>query len=438
MSYSQIYHSFSSLHSHVSCPQSNFTTTIKSKKMELLNSLLFMLNEMSPYILSGFLIAGTMHAFIPQKTLAKHLSGTGLKSVVKSALLGIPLPLCSCGVLPTAIAMRRNGASRAASTSFLISTPQTGVDSIAATWSLLGPAFAIIRPITALVTAVLGGIAVGKSEKMPKKELCKNESKESNKTKNFSHKCLEALRYGFIELVGSIGRWLVTGLLIAALITAYVPNGFFSILGSKPLLSMIAVLVVAIPMYVCATGSIPIAMSLVLKGLSPGTAFVLLMAGPAANFASFTLISREMGRKAASIYLAAIIFGSIAFGLIIDYLLPVGWFSLKATQPISGHEHGFNLFSGFCSAILVTLLTITFIKGHKHHITNKSIMTKEYTIKGMNCSHCQSTVAQSIASVKGVKQVNVNLSTGKATVEGEHDADAVIIAIRNAGFDVVV
>lgn len=133
--------------------------------MNLLESLLFMLNEMSPYILLGFLIAGIMHAFIPQTTLARHLSGTGWKSVVKAAAIGIPLPLCSCGVLPTAIAMRRNGASRAASTSFLVATPQTGVDSIAATWSLLGPAFAVIRPIAALFTALFAGVAVGKSEK---------------------------------------------------------------------------------------------------------------------------------------------------------------------------------------------------------------------------------------------------------------------------------
>ena len=122
--------------------------------MELLHSFLYMLNEMSPYILLGFLIAGLMHAFVPQRTFARHLSGTGAKAVFKSALLGIPLPLCSCGVLPTAVAMRRNGASRAAATSFLISTPQTGVDSIAATWSLLGPAFALLRPLAALVTAV--------------------------------------------------------------------------------------------------------------------------------------------------------------------------------------------------------------------------------------------------------------------------------------------
>lgn len=224
--------------------------------MELLNSLLFMLNEMSPYILLGFFIAGIMHAFIPQHTFARHLSGTGWKAVVKSAAIGIPLPLCSCGVLPTAIAMRRNGASRAASTSFLIATPQTGVDSIAATWSLLGPAFAVIRPIAALVTAIFGGAAVGKAEKHDAIEVSAAEdgNTERNK-KNFREKCQSALKYGYIDLVGSIGGWLVTGLIIAALITVYVPADFFSALGSKPIYSMIAVLIIAIPMYVCAMAS---------------------------------------------------------------------------------------------------------------------------------------------------------------------------------------
>ena len=280
--------------------------------MELLNSLLFLLNEMSPYVLLGFLIAGLMHAFISQRTFARHLSGRGLGSVAKAAAIGIPLPLCSCGVLPAAIAMHRNGASKAASTSFLISTPQTGVDSIAATWSLLGPAFALLRPLAALATAVLGGVAVGRSEKESAAGIRTAEADDrTTGPQGFFDKLLAALRYGFVDLVGSIGGWLVAGLIIAALITVYVPADFFSALGDRPLLSMIAVLVIAVPMYVCATGSIPIALSLVLKGLSPGTAFVLLMAGPAANFASFTLISREMGRKAAVIYLASIIISGV-------------------------------------------------------------------------------------------------------------------------------
>lgn len=406
--------------------------------MELLNSLLFMLNEMSPYILLGFFIAGLMHAFVPQKTFARHLAGTGWRSVVKSAAIGIPLPLCSCGVLPAAISMRRNGASRAASTSFLIATPQTGLDSIAATWSLLGPAFAVIRPIAALVTAVFGGIAVGKSERKNAECInCQPIAEEIAEQKRFGLKLLDALRYGFINLVGSIGSWLVAGLIIAALITVYVPADYFTVIGSKPLLSMVTVLIIAIPMYVCATGSIPIALSLMLKGLSPGTALVLLMAGPAANFASFTLISREMGRKSAIIYLISIVVGAMTFGLIIDYVLPADWSTIRNAQAMAGKEHAFSLLSTASSAVLVILLVVTFIKGHKRKHINVSTMTKEYKIKGMHCSHCQATVVKSISSVKGVKQVDVNLSTGIAKVEGEHNAEDVVAAVRDAGFDVV-
>lgn len=409
--------------------------------MEFINSLLFMLNEMSPYVLLGFLIAGVMHAFIPQKTIARHLSGTGIKPVIKAAAVGIPLPLCSCGVLPTAIAMKRNGASKAASTSFLVATPQTGVDSIAATWSLLGPAFAVIRPVAALVTALFGGVAVGRAESKQGAEyseysecsdVCATDDKER---KSFGRKCLDALRYGFIDLVSSIGGWLVVGLIIAAVITVYVPDDFFAIFGNRPILSMLAVLIVAIPMYVCATGSIPIALSLMLKGLSPGTALVLLMAGPAANFASFTLISREMGRKSALIYLASIIIGALAFGLAIDYLLPASWFDIAKIHPEGVGCHHFSIFSTACSVILASLLIFTFFKGHHHQHITTTEMTKEYIITGMNCPHCQAAVKKAIESVNGVGQVDVNLSAGRATVEGESSPEAIIAAVRAAGFD---
>lgn len=406
--------------------------------MELLNSLLFMLNEMSPYILLGFLIAGIMHAFIPQRTFTRHLSGRGLSSVVKAAAIGIPLPLCSCGVLPTAIGMRRSGASKAASTSFLIATPQTGVDSIAATWSLLGPAFAVVRPVAALVTSLFGGLAVGNAEEKPTEEHVHCVAEEQTERRSFGRKCIDALRYGYLDLVGSIGGWLVFGLIVAAVITVYVPSDFFSILGDWPLFSMIAVLIIAIPMYVCATGSIPIALSLMMKGLSPGTALVLLMAGPAANFASFALISREMGRKTAIIYLSAIIAGAMAFGLAIDYLLPSGWFDVNALHAHACHQAHLNIFSTICSAILVALLIVALIRGHRHNHVEISDLSKEYTIKGMNCSHCQAAVEEAISSVSGVEKVVVNLTTGIARVEGTHDSDDVVSAVRKAGFDVEI
>lgn len=409
----------------------------------MLQSLLSMLNSMSPYILLGFLIAGLIHVFVPRAAMSRHLSGSGWKPALKAALLGVPLPLCSCGVLPTAISMRRNGASRGASASFLIATPQTGVDSIAATWSLLGPAFAVVRPVAALITAVAGGTFVSRYDKENDAVECGScdiEAVEAdrNMPNNFFGRVADALRYGFVNLVGSIGGWLVVGLLIAAVITVYVPDDFFTVLGRTPILSMLVALVVAVPMYVCATGSIPIALALVLKGLSPGTAFVLLMAGPAVNFASYTLVSREMGHRAAAAYLGSIIIGALGFGLVIDYLLPQQWFAISAIHSGACHANGYTLplFPTICSAILVALLTYTLvisrlIKKHK----NISDMAKEYQITGMNCPHCQAAVTKSIQGVKGVTGVVVDLKSGKATVDGDADPTVVVEAVRLAGFD---
>lgn len=412
--------------------------------MEFLTHLLYLLNEMSPYILLGFLIAGILHAFIPRAAMARHLSGSGWKAVVKSALVGVPLPLCSCGVLPTSIAMHRNGASKASTTSFLIATPQTGVDSISATWAMLGPAFAVIRPVAALVTAVGGGIAVGKSDKTARSaSVCQTEcltvdSPQANPS--LGNKIISALKYGFVDLVGSIGGWLVVGLIIAALITVFVPADFFTFLGKTPIVAMLAVLVIAIPMYVCATGSIPIALSLVMKGLSPGTALVLLMAGPAANFASFTLISREIGKRAAFVYISSIVVGALVFGLAIDYLMPASWFTAGDITAACHDSHFFTGFPTLCSAVLVGLLIYSLIRNMaSKYKTNKisTNMTKEFTIKGMNCSHCRATVEKTIANVAGVTSVDVNLSTGKAFVEGDFNEGDLVRAVHDAGFDVV-
>lgn len=404
----------------------------------MLQSLFAMLNSMSPYILLGFLIAGIIYVFVPRAAMARHLSGRGWKPAMKAALLGVPLPLCSCGVLPTAISMRRNGASRGASTSFLIATPQTGVDSIAATWSLLGPAFAVVRPIAALVTAVAGGTVVSRydsDESAEAKSDIKVEEADDIPS-GFAGKILAVLRYGFVNLVGSIGGWLVAGLVIAAIITVYVPDDFFTVLGRTPILSMLVALLVAVPMYVCATGSIPIALALMLKGLSPGTAFVLLMAGPAVNFASYTLVSREMGRRAATMYLGSIIVGAVGVGLVIDYILPSHWFTVVPMHAACHHGGALPIFPTLCSALLVALLIYALvIKKIFRKQSKTSTMAKEYKITGMNCPHCQASVAKSIQGVEGVTSVDVDLKGGKATVDGDHDSAAVIEAVRLAGFE---
>lgn len=407
--------------------------------MNFLSSIWNILCGMAPYILLGFFIAGLLQVFVNRRTMARHLSGRGWKPVVKAALFGIPLPLCSCGVLPTAVALRRRGASKGATTSFLIATPQTGVDSIAATYSLLGPAFAVIRPVAALVGAVCGGMAVSKlGEEDDFDSEMKDDITEEAEVKGFWNKMLAALKYGFVDMVASVGGWLMIGLVVAALITVFVPDELFVSLSRYPLIAMLAVVVVAIPMYVCATGSIPIAMSLMMKGLSPGIAFVMLMAGPAANFASMVILTKTQGKKATAIYVGSVVITALAFGLAIDLLLPRDWF-ISAMH--CNHAHGGSgWFEIACAVILGLLLIYTQILNRSHHhnhnhIKESELMTKEFKVTGMNCPHCQASVQRAIASLPGVESVNVDLQGSCAVVNGGVDASAVIEAVKLAGFD---
>lgn len=405
---------------------------------EIFYSLINILNEMSPYILLGFLIAGVLHVFVAHRTMARHLSGRGLKPVVKAALFGIPLPLCSCGVLPAAVSLRRRGASRGASTSFLIATPQTGVDSIAATYSLLGLPFAILRPLAALVGATFGGLSVEKltAADTANSENIADDSSEDFSGYSFGRKCMAALRYGLVDMVASVGKWLVIGLVVAALITVFVPDSFFLSLSAHPFLAMLAVVAVAIPMYVCATGSIPIALSLMMKGLSPGIAFVLLMAGPAANFASVLILRKALGAKATVIYVLSVVATAIAFGLMIDLALPSQWFSLTGMAQGACHHSELSIFSSICSVILIGLLIYATFKSKHHNHNHSHEMERTYKIKGMQCSHCQATVERSISSLEGTEGVTVDLSNGTATVHGNVEPSEVCRVVRLAGFEI--
>ena len=301
-----------------------------------MKEVLSLINEMSPYLLLGFFFAGVMHAFIPGMVYNRYLGGKGFKSVFYGALFGIPLPLCSCGVLPTAMSLRKQGASKGATASFLISTPETGVDSIIVTYSVLGLPFAVIRPVAAFCNAIMGGWLINKfgdkDEVVPvdasAKTCCCHHKQEETHHEGFLGKMREALRFGFVEMIEDIGKWLVIGLVIAGLITVFVPDEFFALFRGNTQLSMLLVLCIAIPMYICATGSIPIAVALMMKGLTPGAALVLLMAGPACNMASILVINKTLGRKSLVLYLVSIITMAILWGHVVDYLLPAEWFQM--------------------------------------------------------------------------------------------------------------
>lgn len=395
-----------------------------------------LVNQMSPYLLLGFLLSGLMHAFIPGKFYARYLAGGNVRSVINAALFGIPLPLCSCGVIPTAMSLRKEGAARGSVVSFLIATPQTGIDSILATYGLLGLPFAIVRPIAALATSLLGGTAT--LWLTEQEQLTIHCQQEADSGLSVSQKLYKAIRYGFVTMMQDIGKWLVIGLLAAAIITLGVPTEWFALFQGNTFASMLLVLCMAIPMYVCATGSIPIAVALMLKGLTPGAALVLLMAGPACNVASILVVRKVLGLRTLIIYLLSIITGAITFGVCIDYL----------------HFHGFGDFVGqlvqadacchpsdawwaWLSTIVLIVLLIhaLVLKKHEtiHQQTNTSNM-KTYHIEGMNCNHCRMSAEKAILGVAGVTQANVDLQKKEAYVEGTASADAIIKAIEEVGF----
>lgn len=302
--------------------------------MEFLYSLYALSLEAAPWLLLGLLVAGLIKAFMNETWLAAQLGGNGLGAIVKAALIGTPLPLCSCSVIPVAMGIRRSGASKSSTVSFLIATPETGADSIALSYAMLGPLMAIVRPIAAVASAVTSGLLVtffdnketakvsSASETTccsSKKSCCDSAATKPENT-SVGQRLIRGVRFAFTDIFDDFIVWLAIGLVFAALVKTFVPESFLLEWGSG-LPAMIVMLLVGIPMYICATASTPIAAALIAAGISPGTALVFLLAGPATNMATLAVISQELGRRALVLYLAGMAIASIASGLVLDAAL---------------------------------------------------------------------------------------------------------------------
>jgi len=407
--------------------------------MEIVKVVFSIFNEMSFYLLLGFLFAGILHVLVPQQIFSKYLSKNNWLSVLYATLFGIPLPLCSCGVIPTAMALYKEGSSKGAVISFLIATPQTGIDSIIATYSLLGLPFAIIRPVAAFFTSIFAGLTtnVFTSTNNTIKILDNN---RKNATLSFKEKIKKVFSYGYVEMMEDIGKMLLFGLVVAGLIAYFVPDNFFTLFKGNTILTMILILIVAVPMYVCATGSIPIAVALMMKGMSPGTALVLLMAGPAANIASMMVIGKVLGKKTFIIYLITLVIGAIGFGLFVDNFLPASWFDVSSFVMSHKHSGGFYYFKIVCSVVLFVLLANSILfrkKREEVEIMEKNINEKStaFKIDGMSCNHCKNNVTKVISNLKNVKSVTVNLTDGIAYVEGNPTDEEVKKTVEAIGFE---
>lgn len=290
-------------------------------------------NDSSFYLLAGFLIAGLIHEFVSGKRLAQHLGGSSFKSILKAALIGAPLPLCSCGVIPAAISLRKEGASQEATVAFLISTPETGVDSISISYALLDPLMTIIRPIAAVMTSITAGMSekiFGKKENLkivPVEDNCcecgcENEkSKEKSSDKNLLKRLKDSFYYGFLEFFGDIVVYIIIGYVLAALISTLIPESFIlTNFAGKGIVPMLGMLAIGIPLYICSTSATPIAAALLLKGVSPGAALVLLLSGPATNVTTMVAVGKFLGKRSLFLYILSIMVVTLILGLGLNWI----------------------------------------------------------------------------------------------------------------------
>lgn len=315
--------------------------------------------EAATYMLPGFVFAGFLHAFVQSERLLAPLRKRGSKPVWLATLIGAPLPLCSCSVIPTAVTLRRKGASAGATSAFLISTPETSVTSILLTYGLLGPVYAIARPVAAIVTAVAAGLSANRIEPEPvvpqvaPPDACCEDAGALVGGGSIASRALSGLRFAFVDLLEEVFPWIVVGVLVAAAIQTWIPEDTLLAWLGQPAAAMAIVIVVGVPLYVCAEASTPIAASLIAGGVSPGVALVFLLVGPATNVGSLGILRRELGGRVILVYVLAIVVVSVAMGLALDRVLA----GLPQVDVVAhaDHGHGVSLL-GHVSAALFALL----------------------------------------------------------------------------------
>ena len=319
------------------------------------------LGQMAPYLLLGYLIAGILSVFVTTDTVKTHLGGSKFMSTLKAALFGMPLPLCSCSVIPVTASLHKSGAGRGAVASFLVSTPTTGIDSIMAAWALMGPVFAVYRAIMSIILGIVAGgfvnifgdstVAVASSAE---NSCCSHSSgcECENESSPQENKVFKALHYAFITLPKDLWRPLIIGIIIASLISALIEGKFIDQFLGGGFGTMLIMLVLGVPLYVCATASIPLALGFMALGATPGAAFVFLIAGPATNAATITVLWKMIGKRSTVIMLACIFFGALSGGMLLD----VVWDGLGAnivSYNMNSDQHTGWLYSFFAVIFII-------------------------------------------------------------------------------------
>lgn len=391
----------------------------------MLTSLVNIWLELSPWLLLGAAVAGLLHVLVPADRMREHLSGR--LGVLKAVALGIPLPLCSCGVIPAGIGLRRSGASSGAAVGFLISTPQTGVDSILVSGTFLGWPFALLKVVVALVTGLVGGIAADLVTEAEDAEISPEPASAGQEGGR-----LAALAAHASELIRSIWGWLIVGVLISALITQLIPQDS---LNEIPVLTgfsaLLIALVISLPLYICATASVPIAAALVAGGLPPGAALVFLMAGPATNIATLGAVYRGLGGRTLAVYLTTIVVGSMAAGMLFNDLLS------PTVAPL--HDHAISAsWWRVGSAILLAGMILRFAFDDLRRLMRGESGAQDggvtVNVEGMTCDGCAAKLQRELESSPDVDRADVSFAEKRATVHGAATEESVGRLIRAAGF----
>jgi uncharacterized protein len=371
---------------------------------------------MAPYLLLGFLLAGFAHAWFPKNWIRKHLGGNGWVESIKASLFGIPLPVCSCGVIPLAKELKKRGAGNAGVTAFLISTPQTGVDSITATAGLMGAPFAVIRVLVAFTSGVVAGGIVSLFERATTRVLPDVTAQDQHSAQPRSLGSI--LYYGLVELPGELRRSLILGLAIAAIIAAWLP-GLSSLTADSPRwIAYMGVLLLSVPLYVCSTGSIPIAFALITAGFSPGTALIFLVAGPSTSMVTLTTMTRIVGWRNTAVYLATLAVIGVSAAMILDQTN----LSTSMQEALChSHEQSNHWFEWICLAILLSALFFEPLRS----LMNKQDKPQEPSaiadstwtmqVDGMGCKKCIAKVTRLLESVSGVQNITVDLASSTVT-----------------------
>jgi uncharacterized protein len=394
--------------------------------MDFLNAFWSTTQELAPWLFVGAILSALLHVLLPPDFISKKLTGMG--GIFRAVFLGVPLPLCSCGVIPAGIGLKKDGASDGASIAFLISTPQTGIDSVFVSTAFLGLPFAIFKLLSATVTGLVGGLLVqqyGGDSTAP--------NGLSSKLNTKKRTWADGLDHG-VQLIRSIWRWLLFGVILSAVLQTLVPESVFASLQHLGVFgAAIAALLISIPLYVCATASVPIAAALVQAGLPLGAALVFLMAGPATNVATIGAIRSAFGNRTSIIYLSTVIVGSISLGLGFEAL-----FSESLTVTIGEHHMHAAWWQSLSGGVLFAFFFLFAFEefGPKSRITSAS--TLEFDLEGLHCGGCVSKAQKAIEALPGIESVQVTLSPQKALIVGSTSADLIIEAVRTVGFSAVL